>query len=56
MQTYPAGTDSAERLEPKWPSLVSTCIIVVRTRQAGLMELILRSLMELLRVKFVLVI
>ena len=55
MTRYPAGIDLVEKLEVKWQSLVSTRIIAVRTRQAGLMEPILQWLMGLFSVKCALV-
>ena len=55
MLTYPVGTDSVEKREVKWPSLVSTEVTVVRMRQAGLTEPILPWLMGLFSVKCVLV-
>ena len=54
MTRYLAGTDSVEKLQVKWLSLVSTCIIVVQRRQAGLMEPIRPWLMGLFSVKCVL--
>jgi len=55
MTRCPAGIDLVEKLEVKWQSLVSTRIIAVRTRQAGLMEPILQWLMGLFSVKCALV-
>jgi len=55
MTRYPAGIDLVEKLEVKWLSLVSTCIIVVRARQVGLTEPILQWLMVWFSVKSVLV-
>jgi len=53
MTRYPAGIDLVEKLEVKWLSLVSTCIIVVRARQVGLTEPILQWLMVWFSVKSV---
>ena len=53
MTRYPAGIDLVGKLEVKWLSLVSTCIIVVRARQVGLTEPILQWLMVWFSVKSV---
>ena len=47
------GTDSAGMLEIEWQAHVFPCILAVQIKQAGSVEVTLRRLMGLSKVKFV---